>query len=255
MQLPPPYIVYNLLDWNNGKSLPWHEHPHLQFIHVLRGEMRVDYGGGWQVLKAGDLHMLPPGFKHRLHTPKHHHQLGINFQIEPDERGLLQSLLDLVKAPTVLHLPLDEAILQKLQSPPVVAPSLKSHQVGSALDQYCITILERLSAISPQELLLKKFIQYLEQHVDGPIRIQSVATTLNTSPATIQRLCQKHFSCGVAHLHERMRIQQATHLLISDTVTVTECGERFGYPDCYQFSRAFKRVTGYSPSQYRAGIQ
>ena len=45
----------------------------------------------------------------------------------------------------------------------------------------------------------------------------------------------------------------AAEWLAHEQVLVREAARRLGYPDQYQFSRAFKRVFGIAPAQFRRG--
>jgi AraC-like DNA-binding protein len=49
----------------------------------------------------------------------------------------------------------------------------------------------------------------------------------------------------------RLRIQRACELLNNTALSVQEIGQTVGFSDPYYFSRAFKRIIGASPNQYR----
>ncbi len=51
---------------------------------------------------------------------------------------------------------------------------------------------------------------------------------------------------------ESIRIRQAKKFLLFDAYTVSQIGLMCGYADPYYFSRAFKKNTGMSPSEYRS---
>ncbi len=50
---------------------------------------------------------------------------------------------------------------------------------------------------------------------------------------------------------ESIRIRQAKNFLLFDSYTIAQVGFMCGYSDPYYFSRAFKKNTGMSPSEYR----
>jgi AraC-like DNA-binding protein len=50
---------------------------------------------------------------------------------------------------------------------------------------------------------------------------------------------------------ERMKAVKASALLGMTRLRIHEVAERVGYTDPYYFSKAFKRITGVSPSAYR----
>jgi len=51
----------------------------------------------------------------------------------------------------------------------------------------------------------------------------------------------------------RVRVRKATVLLADPAVKMYEVAERVGYASQHYFSRAFRRVLGVAPSDYRKG--
>ncbi len=81
--------------------------------------------------------------------------------------------------------------------------------------------------------------------------MEDVARHLHVSRATLQRICRQHFHCGVAHLHEHLRMEYAARQLLCTDLNISACAAMCGYEDIYHFSRAFKRVFKVSPKKYR----
>jgi two-component system response regulator YesN len=50
---------------------------------------------------------------------------------------------------------------------------------------------------------------------------------------------------------ETVRIEAASELLISTDMNIKETAEQIGYSSAHVFRRAFKRVTGVLPLEYR----
>ncbi|MBR3941740.1 MAG: helix-turn-helix transcriptional regulator, partial [Clostridia bacterium] len=53
----------------------------------------------------------------------------------------------------------------------------------------------------------------------------------------------------IAYTHN-IRIEKAKEMLKSDYGTISDIAQSVGYPSIYDFSRAFKKHTGISPSKY-----
>jgi AraC-like DNA-binding protein len=196
----------------------------------------------------GELHVLPPGRRHRIRTEQGHAQFGVNFSRRADERGLLEALLRAYPEPGVWQEPFRQSWRSELTALlPGPAGLLRAVH---ALDDYALVLLERRRApgvgAAPAELWA-----HLNAHLDEPLRVEAMARRLHLSRATLQRLCQRHFGCGAAHLHERLRLERAARQLLQADGPVAECARACGYPDLYHFSRAFKRVFGRPPSAYR----
>jgi AraC-like DNA-binding protein len=56
-----------------------------------------------------------------------------------------------------------------------------------------------------------------------------------------------------AEYRNSVRINAAKSMLKNSALTVTEISQRVGFDDQYYFSRLFKKMTGVSPREYRAG--
>ena len=54
---------------------------------------------------------------------------------------------------------------------------------------------------------------------------------------------------------EQFKLRQAAELLATTALPVSEVALRFGYRDCYHFSRRFKVVFDVSPMNYRIAIR
>ncbi len=244
--LASPWREYNFLGWKAGHAMDRHGHDFLQTIHVLEGCLEVDWGEGVREVRAGEVHLLPPGRSHRLRTAAGHAQFGVNFSRRPDERGLLNALLEAFPEPDVRRLPFREVWRRELSRP---APTRAGRfRVLGALDSYALALLETAEAVGggPGPLL-----DFLRDHVADGLSVEEIAAAMSTSRASLQRLAGRHFGCGAAHLYERVRMDRGAELLLGTELQVSECAAECGYADVYHFSRAFKRVLGVSPTAWR----
>jgi AraC family transcriptional activator of mar-sox-rob regulon len=243
----PPWSDCNFNAWSAGRGMDWHSHPYLQVIHVLEGAFAVDFGGGWRRLAAGCAHVLPPGRSHRLRSPGGQRQFGLNFRVERDQRGLLTALLAAFPEPTVLALRFAETWREALLATGGGATELRRLH---ALDGYCLALLER-AAPTPADEARARLRGFIEEHLDRALPVDAVARALGLSRASAQRLCRRHFGCGIAHLHERIRLERAARALIGGDQPIAAVAAACGYGDVYGFSRAFRRVHGQPPAAWR----
>ncbi len=85
---------------------------------------------------------------------------------------------------------------------------------------------------------------------DGYPPIGLAAELARTSVRSLQReLAQSGVS--YSDLVQHVRFEQATRLLAQDRTKVIDVALSLGYEDASHFSRAFKRITGVSPRQFR----
>jgi AraC-like DNA-binding protein len=92
---------------------------------------------------------------------------------------------------------------------------------------------------------------FIEVHLTEDLSLTAVAAAVNISP---YYFCKRfHESTGV-HFTEyvnRARISRVKERLLNPHVHVSEAAYEAGFQSLSQFNRAFRRVTGESPSHYR----
>ena len=246
-----PWGAYNFLSRGPGFHMDAHQHAYLQLIHVLAGELRVELAGKSMRLGPGDVHLLPPGYAHALFSPQGYRQFGVNFTADPDNRGLLNALLQAFPEPACVLLPFRETWEEALDREVLEGLHPDWFRVFHTLDDYAISLLETQTERAA-ETRVRELVGFLSAHLQDPLQVADIAQALSVSRATLQRLCQRTFQCGAAHLHERLRLQRAATRLLDPELSVGECAVACGYADVFHFSRAFKRVFGVSPTAYRA---
>lgn len=95
-------------------------------------------------------------------------------------------------------------------------------------------------------------VEILANESSRPLRIGEVAGRVATSPRQLQRVFADVAGVGFRSYLTRLRMSKAAELLATTALPVKEIARRVGYGDASQFSKAFKRTCGVSPSQARA---
>ena len=114
---------------------------------------------------------------------------------------------------------------------------------------------QELTALGGEHQLLSAQVQARLKATGPPyLSLRQFAEQLGSSTRSIKRRLQLENTCYSALL-EAERSEQARHLLSASKQTAAQIGERLGYADPANFSRAFKKWQGLSPGQYRASIK
>ncbi|WP_395243962.1 helix-turn-helix domain-containing protein [Agromyces sp. MMS24-K17] len=98
---------------------------------------------------------------------------------------------------------------------------------------------------------LERAMRYLEERVDGDIRVADLARLVGVSASHLGALFREATGGGVLAYHTGLRMARARGLLDTTALPVTEVAREVGYPDPLYFSRQFRRVHGLSPTAYR----
>ena len=83
-----------------------------------------------------------------------------------------------------------------------------------------------------------------------PPKLARVAGTLFVSERTLKRRLQEE-QASFQQLVDEVRLERAGDLLRNSGLNLSQIADALGYADAANFTRAFKRWTGTSPSQYR----
>lgn len=89
------------------------------------------------------------------------------------------------------------------------------------------------------------------RNVAGELSLQNLARDIGMSYSHFRRLFRQQFGVSPHAWRLRCRMEQAAEELLDQSAPVKEVAARAGYEDPAQFSRAFHRQMGLSPSVYR----
>jgi AraC-like DNA-binding protein len=238
-----------------------HLHRQYELIYVQEGEMTAHIDGAAQFLSAGECSLAT---SHKLHSYANN-QPG-KFYMAIFEPELV---------------PLFSSTLRKndLASPFVQprAPAQRSefiHLIGRifeagttdpvAISGYMTALLAQISAHTglvpqhrnPRPTLLQQVLEYVAQHYnEGSITLESTARALGLSHYYLSRFFnqQTGYSFPVYVMH--FRINSARSLLERTDRSIGDIALECGFECTRSFNRAFQRILGMSPSQFRKQIR
>lgn len=98
---------------------------------------------------------------------------------------------------------------------------------------------------------LQKTIDYMEENLLEPIRIEEIAKQANTSVSHFQRLFNVLTDCSVGEYIRRRRLTLAAHELSKCDHKVIDLAYKYGYETPEAFAKAFRRQHGITPSEAR----
>jgi two-component system response regulator YesN len=94
--------------------------------------------------------------------------------------------------------------------------------------------------------------RYIDAHFGEPtLTLEEVAASARISPGYLSRLLKLETGFSFVDYLTRVRINKAVQMMSDPAVKVYEVAEAVGYQSQHYFSRAFKRVFGRPPVEYR----
>ncbi len=92
---------------------------------------------------------------------------------------------------------------------------------------------------------------YLEEHYRKRVSLDELSNIYHLDKSYLGRVFHKTYDISIIQFHQRNRIERGKELLRYSNASVTEIADNLDFEDIHAFSRAFKQITGMSPSEYR----
>lgn len=105
--------------------------------------------------------------------------------------------------------------------------------------------------VSSYQSRLKRVLSFIQDHLDQPLHLQTLADVACFSPYHFHRIFRGMMGEGVKEHVRRLRMEAAAQRLAGTDDQVIHIALDAGYESHEAFSRAFKRQWGCAPSHYR----
>lgn len=141
---------------------------------------------------------------------------------------------------------------------PVVNNSPNLLQFSSIEEQYD-SLLSRIRELRSQltrtqrmgSAVVLKAMSYITSNYPRDISVADISGALFVSKVYLSQVFKREKGMGVIKYLINYRIEQAKKLLRETGAYVYEISEKVGFHDFRHFSRTFKELTGFSPTEYR----
>lgn len=134
--------------------------------------------------------------------------------------------------------------IEQLSSPAVGPALIKEMALG-----YCRLV--RNHTTKGYSSPIQKAIILIEGNLSGDLSLTRLARELNVNSSYLSTLFKKETGNTVTDYITDRRISHAKHLLKSSRLQVQTVGQLCGFEDVHYFSKVFKRLSGFTPKQYR----
>ncbi|MFC0561567.1 response regulator transcription factor [Halalkalibacter alkalisediminis] len=118
--------------------------------------------------------------------------------------------------------------------------------------QECMKLVsEQKSKPRSDNELMERAINYIHQHYTNELTLQMVADHIHISRNYFSVLFKQFSDQKFIDYVIDLRVKKAKELLVQTSLKVYEVAGRSGFNDVKYFSKLFKKLTGYSPVDYR----
>ena len=115
----------------------------------------------------------------------------------------------------------------------------------------CALVLKGQATESPAVARARSFIA---EHADEELSLATVAHVVNMSATYFSQKFKEMTGINFVEYVTRTRVEKARNLLLNPNRRVSEVAFEVGFQSLSQFNRAFKKVVGEAPREYRAKL-
>jgi AraC-like DNA-binding protein len=105
------------------------------------------------------------------------------------------------------------------------------------------------------EALVSRVISYLEENMDSGVSLSEISSALHLSKTRLKELFKKQTGQTIMEYFAKMKIEKAKLLIREEASNFTEIAGKLGFGSVHYFSRAFKKATSMSPSEYAKSVK
>jgi len=98
---------------------------------------------------------------------------------------------------------------------------------------------------------LEKIVRYIEANLERKVSLDQLARHVGMSNPGLSRFCSRHLPGGFSSFLIALRLDRATHLLLSSSYTILYIALSCGFESISHFNKQFRKRFGVSPSDFR----
>ena len=268
-------VMIHHLRFRESYSSKREAHDFWELIYADKGDVFCEANGKERILKEGQALFHKPGEPHsfRLRGEDTKSVVFVCFECKSEaihffedkcidvSKGLLRFLYGVIEeGQNTFDLADANPMLTKMNLRPT--PILGGQQMlKNNLELFLIHLMRRelentadavfLSPEEYDERVAKLIIEYLKAHVRERITISDICATLHYNKSYLFKQFKKATNSGVMAYFTQLKLAEAKKLLKSSSLSVAEIATVLSFDSSNYFSKAFKKETGMTPSEYR----
>jgi AraC family transcriptional regulator len=236
-----------------GQTLPGHAHERPLLFSLLEGHASHTVGGESRMLAPAEVVFLPAQTPHSIVFGQ---GIARAFTIEFDGETVISGTNVLPTRPFhTSDIYLLSAVLDAYRV-------FASHQslCGSSL---CKLLVSALSAADgrPCDMpdpeihdWLREAVERVRDTAASSLRLSSIARQLGVHPVHMSRCFRRAYGESMSRFRERMRLEQVSRALLTDSRTISAIAAELGFSDHAHLTRTFRRAARMTPSEFRGVI-
>ena len=239
--------------------------PYARLYYPMEGEGFVVHHGRQYHLQPGWIYLVPPYAQAEVNCPKRLVKYWCHFNAyildsDLDIFSLLHPAYELEVKDCDFVRKLFIRLVELHNTPGTRVPPTDELEAKSALGLLIAPFLKTIKSEfsgKPVDTMAKftKLLAYIEKNLSRRLTLTELAGEAHLNPSYLSHLFAQKMGVPLIAYCNRRRIRQSIDLIWSTDYSVSEIADKVGIGDVSNFSKTFKRTTGFYPSEYRKNLR
>lgn len=234
----------------------------LLLIFLLEGEMTIRYQEERYQMKAEDIILINPGVSYEIENTR-----DALYGVASFSMRLTTSVLENRHMIFYCNSVVDEGHsyqdLRDIFFQITAEYTSRAHQTNCYMDSLMLKLLDCLvenyqlnqesmeAYESENDARMREIMQYILANLDQEISLNELADRMFVSTSTLSRIFKKSTGVYFADYVMQLRVKTALGLLKYSEQNMTQIAMTSGFSNSASFNRAFRKVMGETPTEYR----
>jgi len=254
-----------------NSSVGIHTHNYFHLIFVERGLVNIyisdnkSNNQSCYKLSSGDIHIAPWGLAHSIVPVNDRELRTLELKFIPTDRDFADLL---AKLPHIIHQVPKEVItiINKIIAESVYKDILYKELISCKFVEALVCMLRqtgkkkdekridnekfyRLYCMEPLEWL-GITTRYIRDNLDKKLKAKTIASLCGFSESYFCTLFKRSLGITLGQYCNNLRYFKAIDLMENTELNMTQIAESLGFSSIHYFSRFFKKMSGFSPTEY-----
>ncbi len=222
---------------------------------VTKGAFCVSFHQGAYTIRQGEYLLLPPSKakkKDLRYTDSVCYRLRFSTNSVQDKEVFSIPQTGSIPKPekvVVLMKQLQDAAKNKY--PSLALDSMTTSVVAELYGQLQATEEESETELSMHKQIHTDILDYIERNIEKNIKISDIAAYFGYNEKYLSHLFSEITGTTLKQFILSRKVDAANLMLTDSHRSIADIAKALGFSDSHNFSRAYKNVTGLSPSEYR----
>lgn len=102
--------------------------------------------------------------------------------------------------------------------------------------------------------MVELICEYMQDHINEDLSLESICNHFFIGKSQLSAMFRERTGESPMQYYTSIKVDEAKKLLREDNLSVSQITDVLGYSGIHNFSRAFKKATGFSPTEYKKSI-